>query len=67
MLLSVPFVPISYTKRERLVYYSLMGRHRAFDETEALTAAMQTFWELGYEAASIDELTERTGLSRSSL
>lgn len=44
-----------------------MGRHRAFDETEALTAAMQTFWELGFEAASIDELTERTGLSRSSL
>lgn len=28
---------------------------------------MQTFWELGYEATSIDDLTQRTGLSRSSL
>ena len=44
-----------------------MGRKRAFDATEVLDAAMQTFRELGYEATSIDELTRRTGLSRSSL
>lgn len=44
-----------------------MGRKRAFDETEALGTAMQTFLELGYEATSIDDLTRRTGLARSSL
>lgn len=44
-----------------------MGRKRAFDETDVLDAAVQTFWELGYEATSVDDLTQRTGLSRSSL
>ena len=40
---------------------------KPFDEVETLDAAKDTFWELGYEAASIEDLTERTGLSRSSL
>jgi TetR/AcrR family transcriptional regulator, transcriptional repressor for nem operon len=44
-----------------------MGRQREFDVDEALDTAVQTFWERGFEAASIDDLTERTGLSRSSL
>lgn len=44
-----------------------MGRPRAFDEIEILDAAKDTFWELGYTATSIDDLTKRTGLSRSSL
>ena len=44
-----------------------MGRPRAFDEVATLDAIKDTCWELGYEAASIDDHTKRTGLSRSSL
>lgn len=43
------------------------GRPLGFDPEEALTAAMQLFWERGYEASSIEELEQRTGLSRTSL
>jgi AcrR family transcriptional regulator len=38
-----------------------------FDETAVITAAMGVFWRRGYAAASISDLTEATGLSRSSL
>lgn len=44
-----------------------MARTRAFDETEALERAMSLFWEQGYEASSVRELTSRTGVSSSSL
>jgi TetR/AcrR family transcriptional repressor of nem operon len=44
-----------------------MARPRKFDETQALTAAMETFWRRGYEATSTRDLSDSTGLGQSSL
>lgn len=44
-----------------------MARPREFDVDSALEAAMQTFWAKGYEATSVNDLCESTGLGRSSL
>lgn len=44
-----------------------MARPREFDIDSALESAMQTFWSKGYEATSVDDLCESTGLGRSSL
>jgi AcrR family transcriptional regulator len=38
-----------------------------FDEGAAIEAAVTVFWRHGYAAASISDLTEATGLSRSSI
>ncbi|TCP39180.1 TetR family transcriptional regulator [Tamaricihabitans halophyticus] len=43
------------------------GRPRKFDEKRVLNAAMETFWEYGYEATSLAQLREATGLSSASL
>lgn len=40
---------------------------RQFDKQKALHDAMMVFWDLGYEATSVDDLAKATGLSRSSL
>jgi TetR/AcrR family transcriptional repressor of nem operon len=43
-----------------------MARPREFDAAVALERAMETFWSKGFEATSLDDLCEVTGLSRSS-
>jgi TetR/AcrR family transcriptional repressor of nem operon len=44
-----------------------MARTKEFDQEEALDAAMHLFWERGYEATSIQELVDATGVQRQSL
>ena len=43
------------------------GRPRAFDREAALAIAMETFWRLGYEGASIADLTAAMGITPQSL
>lgn len=43
------------------------GRPRSFDEAEVLQKAQGVFWNLGYAAASLDDLAAATGLNRPSL
>ncbi|MGW4050250.1 TetR/AcrR family transcriptional regulator [Streptomyces sp. NPDC004779] len=44
-----------------------MARPRTFDEERVLTAAMETFWRLGYDGTSTRDLSAGTGLGPSSL
>jgi AcrR family transcriptional regulator len=44
-----------------------MGRPKGYDRDDVLVAARDLFWERGYEATSISDLEQRTGLNRSSL
>jgi AcrR family transcriptional regulator len=43
------------------------GRPRSFDRDAALQAAMKTFWQFGYEGASMAALTEAMGINSPSL
>lgn len=45
----------------------MSGRPREFDELAVLDAAMVLFWEQGYEATGIAELSDRCGIGRQSM
>lgn len=44
-----------------------MARPREFDEGAVLDAAVLCFWRRGYEATSVKDLVERTGITAASL
>ncbi len=44
-----------------------MGRRRTFDPIEAARSARAVFWRQGFEASSVSDLEDATGLNRSSL
>jgi TetR/AcrR family transcriptional regulator, transcriptional repressor for nem operon len=44
-----------------------MARPRTFDESEIVRLAREPFWDHGYAATSVEQLTAATGLQRSSL
>jgi TetR/AcrR family transcriptional repressor of nem operon len=44
-----------------------MARPRKFEEKKALNDALELFWEKGFEATSITDLTKRIGINRPSL
>ncbi len=44
-----------------------MARHREFNEEDVLDRAMDVFWRLGYEGASVAELTKAMGLTSPSI
>jgi AcrR family transcriptional regulator len=52
---------------ESLVKPAPRGRPREFSIEEALGQALRVFWTLGYEGASITDLTEAMGITRPSL
>jgi AcrR family transcriptional regulator len=43
------------------------GRPRAYDPDAALAKALGVFWDAGYSATSLDELSAATGMNRPSL
>lgn len=43
------------------------GRPRAYDPDTALAQAMATFWESGFAATTLEDLTERMNMNRPSL
>lgn len=43
------------------------GRPRSYDPEKALGAALETFWEAGFTATSLDDLAAATGMNRPSL
>src|SRR5260370_42636091 len=44
-----------------------MARPREFDEPAVLDAAMQRFWQYGYEATSVRDLADAMGITGASL
>ena len=44
-----------------------MARHKEFDRRQALSSAVKVFWEKGFDATNLSDLTKAMGISRSSL
>jgi len=44
-----------------------MARHKEFDRRQALGCAVKVFWEKGFDATNLSDLTKAMGISRSSL
>ena len=44
-----------------------MARPREFDVDKTMDRVLSTFWEHGYEATSVDDICDASGLSKSSL
>ena len=45
----------------------IKGKRRAFDESTALNAAMNVFWQKGYVGASLTDLTKEMGINKPSM
>ncbi|MNI20191.1 HTH-type transcriptional repressor ComR [compost metagenome] len=55
-----------YTERYKMLEVTMV-RLREFDEEKVLDAAMQIFWEKGFESTSLSDLTSRMGIQRPSI
>src|SRR5215470_13554167 len=47
--------------------HATKGRPRTFDEDQGIDSAMRVFWEKSFEGTTMTDLTDATGLSRSSI